>query len=407
MSTPANAREARLQRRFDRLTSGDAQLIAAQPDPAITAALDGPGVLLTDVIRTAMNGYADRPALGQRAVEFVTDASGRTVAELQPRFDILTYRETWARVRALADALAGHPVQPGDCVATLGFTSADYAIVDMALSLAGAVAVPLQTSAPVAQLQPILIETEPVAILSSVDHLEDAVELALTANAPKRLVVFDYHPQIDDHREAFESAAARLTDLQVTVEALDDVIKQGAQHTDGAQIQRGDRDALRLLIYTSGSTGTPKGAMYTDRLMANCWRGWFRPDWDTDGKLPAITLSFMPVSHVMGRVILYSTLGVGGTAYSAPKSDLSTLLDDLALVRPTKLDLVPRIWEMLFQEVQSEVDRRAIDGTDRETVEALVMAEQREKLIGGRQFSAMTGSAPISPELRAWVEQFR
>ena len=34
------------------------------------------------------------------------------------------------------------------------------------------------------------------------------------------------------------------------------------------------------------------------------------------------------------------------------------------------------------------------------------MAEQREKLLGGRQFSAMTGSAPISPELRAWTEEF-
>jgi fatty acid CoA ligase FadD9 len=406
MSVPANAREARLQRRFDKLTSGDAQLIAAQPDPAITTALDGPGVLLSDVIRTVMSGYADRPALGQRAVEFVTDVSGRTVAKLQPRFDTLTYRETWTRVRALADALAGNPVQPGDCVATLGFTSADYAVVDMALSLAGAVAVPLQTSAPVQQLHPILIEAEPVAILSSVDHLEDAVELALTAHAPKRLVVFDYHPQVDDHREAFESAAARLTDLHVTVEALDDVIKQGARHTDGPEIGSGDRDALRLLIYTSGSTGTPKGAMYTDRLMANCWHGWFSPEWDTEGRLPAITLSFMPVSHVMGRMILYSTLGVGGTAYFAAKSDLSTLLDDLALVRPTKLDLVPRIWEMLFQEVQSEVDRRATDGTDRETVEVQVMAELREKLVGGRQFSAMTGSAPISPELRTWVEEF-
>jgi len=149
--------------------------------------------------------------------------------------------------------------------------------------------------------------------------------------------------------------------------------------------------------------------MYTDRLMANTWGGfgWIGPDWDNQGgKLPAITLSFMPVSHVMGRVILYSTLGAGGTAYFTAKSDLSTLLDDLALVRPTKLDLVPRIWEMLFQEVQSEVDRRTTDGADRDTVETQVMAEQREKLIGGRQFSAMTGSAPISPELMAWVEEF-
>ena len=203
--------------------------------------------------------------------------------------------------------------------------------------------------------------------------------------------------------------SARLDDRQVTVEALDDVIKQGARHTDGPDIPRGDSDALRLLIYTSGSTGTPKGAMYTDRLMAKTWGGfgWVGSDLDAEGsKLPAITLSFMPVSHVMGRVILYSTLGAGGTAYFAAKSDLSTLLDDLALVRPTKLDLVPRIWEMLFQEVQSEVDRRTTDGADRDAVETQVMAEQREKLIGGRQFSAMTGSAPISPELMAWVEEF-
>ena len=56
-----------------------------------------------------MNGYADRPAPGQRAVEFVAHAAGRTVAEFQPRLDTLTYRETWARVKALANAPAdGH-----------------------------------------------------------------------------------------------------------------------------------------------------------------------------------------------------------------------------------------------------------------------------------------------------------
>jgi len=107
-----------------------------------------------------------------------------------------------------------------------------------------------------------------------------------------------------------------------------------------------------------------------------------------------------------GRVILYSTLGVGGTAYFSAKADLSTLLEDLALVRPTKLDLVPRIWEMLFQEIQSQVDNRMTEGADRDALEAEIKAEQREKLIGGRQFSAMTGSAPISPELYAWTEDF-
>ena len=405
MSKSVNDRVERLQRRFVGLTSTDAQFITSRPDPAITATLGGPDMVLSHVIRTVMGGYADRPAVGQRAVEFVADANGRTVAALQPRFDTLTYGETWNRVGALADALTNNPVRPGDTVATLGFTSVEYAIVDVALALTGAVAVPLQAGAPVQQLHPILVEIEPVAILASVDYLQEAVELSLTAHTPKRFVVFDYHPQVDDQREAMQSAVARLSERNITVEVLDDVIAAAAAHTDGPEVPRGDAEALRLLIYTSGSTGAPKGAMYTDRLMVNCWCGWSSPEWDTDGKLPAITLNFMPISHSFGRFILYSTLGVGGTAYFAARSDLSTLLDDLALVRPTKLDFVPRIWEMLFQQVQSEVDRRWTEG-DRAAVERAVMAEQRETLVGGRQFSALTGSAPISSELRSWVEEF-
>ena len=52
-------------------------------------------------------------------------------------------------------------MRPGDRVCVLGFTSVDYTTVDMALVQIGAVAVPLQTSAPVAQLRPIVAETEP------------------------------------------------------------------------------------------------------------------------------------------------------------------------------------------------------------------------------------------------------
>src|ERR1700759_4213023 len=101
MPTSVNPRQARRQVRFEKLTSTDQQLIAARPDPSVAAAIAEPDLLLADIIRVVMDGYAERPALGQRAVEFVTDGTGRTVAELQPRFDTLTYGQTWARVRAL------------------------------------------------------------------------------------------------------------------------------------------------------------------------------------------------------------------------------------------------------------------------------------------------------------------
>ena len=108
----------------------------------------------------------------------------------------------------------------------------------------------------------------------------------------------------------------------------------------------------------------------------------------------------------MGRGVLYATLGAGGTAYFAARSDLSTFLEDLALVRPTQLNFVPRIWDMIFQEYQSEVDRRSADGADRWAVEADVLADLRQNLLGGRFVSAMTGSAPISPEMKTFVEAF-
>jgi fatty acid CoA ligase FadD9 len=295
-------------------------------------------------------------------------------------------------------------VQPGDRVAILGFTSIDYTTVDMALLRLGAVSVPLQTSAPVAQLRPIAAETEPVVIASSIDFLDDAVELMLTGHLPERLVVFDYHGEVDDHREALAAATTRLAETPVAIETLADVLARGNDLPITPFFDSGDDATLALLIYTSGSTGTPKGAMYLRKAVTNSWRRSSMAMWGNEGGTPSITLNFMPMSHMMGRGILYATLGAGGTAYFVARSDLSTFFEDLALARPTQLSFVPRIWDMVFQEYQSEVDRRSADGSDRWAVEADVLADLRRNLLGGRFVSAMTGSAPISTDMKAFVE---
>jgi fatty acid CoA ligase FadD9 len=387
--------EERLARRVDDLIANDAQFAAAQPDPAVAEALEQPGLRLPQIIQTVLDGYADRPALGQRAVEFVKDAkTGRTSLELLPRYETVTYGELRDRVGALTRALAHDSVRPGDRVCVLGFNSVDYATIDIALGMIGAVSVPLQTSAAIAQLRPIVTETEPSVIAASVGQLPDAVELILGGQAPAKLVVFDYHPEADDEREAVDAARARLADTAVVVEALADLVQRGSALPEAPTSAPADSDPLALLIYTSGSTGAPKGAMYPASNVGKMWcrsaRNWFGPS------AASITLNFMPMSHVMGRGILYGTLGNGGTAYFAARSDLSTLLEDLELVRPTEMNFVPRIWETIYAEYQRRVDRG--DG------EAQVMDELRNYLLGGRFIFAMTGSAPTSPELREWVE---
>ena len=326
--------------RVEDLYANDPQFAAAKPSDAIAAAVAAPGVGLLQIIGTVMEGYAGRPALGQRAVELVTDPkTGRTTQQLLPHFDTITYRELWDRTGALANALS-EAVRPLDRVGVLGFTSVDYTTIDIALSRLGAVSVPLQTGSALTQLRPVVAETEPSVIATSIDNLADAVELVLTGHAPTRLVVFEYHPEVDAQREAVEAARARLADTAVIVETLAELLERGKRLP--AAPASTSTDALALLIYTSGSTGAPKGAMYNKSRVANFWRktsAWFAPAGD-----PSITLNFTPMSHVMGRQVLYGTLGNGGTAYFVAKSDLSTLFEDLALVRPTELSLVPRVW---------------------------------------------------------------
>src|SRR6185437_10687537 len=88
-----DTREERLARRIADLYATDQQFSDARPIAAISAAVDKPRVRLPEIMQTVMDGYADRPALAQRAVHFVEDAaSGRTTAELLPRFDTITYR---------------------------------------------------------------------------------------------------------------------------------------------------------------------------------------------------------------------------------------------------------------------------------------------------------------------------
>src|SRR5271154_213847 len=398
------------ERRAAELAANDPEFAAARPDEAVSAAIEAAGTRFPQVTNAVLEGYSDRPALAQRAYELVKDPqTGRTSAKLMPWFDKVTYGELAHRVNELSRALADGLVSAGDRVTVLGFTSVDYATIDVALGVVGAVSVPLQTSAAIGQLKPIVLETEPTLFAASVDYLSDAVDVILAGadagHTPGRLVVFDYRSELDDNRESLQSAHERLADLSLTIETLNEVRERGAKLPATPRVAPRAEDVsdpLALLIYTSGSTGAPKGAMYPQSNVGKLWRrsktSWFGES------AASITLNFTPMSHGMGRVILYGTLGSGGTAYFAAKSDLSTLLEDLRLVRPTELNFVPRIWEMLYSEFQSEVGRRTAEGTDRQVVESQVLVELRQELLGGRFIFAMTGSAPTSPELRNWVE---
>ncbi len=180
---------ARFERRVAELYASDRQFAAAQPSPSVTAAARQPELRLPQIVSTVLEGYASRPALAQRAVEFVRDPqTGRRIARILPAFETITYAQLQTRVAAVSRAWIDLPVNPGDRVATLGFTSLDYTTIDLALMQLGAVAVPLQTNTPIDRIRPVLAEIEPTLIASSVAHLDEAVQAVLNGPPPARFV---------------------------------------------------------------------------------------------------------------------------------------------------------------------------------------------------------------------------
>ena len=400
-----STRAERQERRIARLYASDPQFRAARPIPGVMDAARRPGLRLAQILQTLVEGYEDRPALGQRAREAALDqATGRTTARLLPGFETISYGDLWTRVRGVAAAWHHDemsPVNPGDFVATVGFAGPDYLTIDLVCAYLGLVSVPLQHSAPVSVLKPIIDETEPQVLAAGAAYLDLAVESALQSASLRHLVVFDYQPQIDDHRDNLERARKRLHDAgrPVVVSTLDELIERGRQLPPEPLYTGGTDERLAMILYTSGSTGTPKGAMFTERMLTRLWTTSI-----VESKTPVFNVNFFPLNHIAGRFPLVASFLAGGTSYFVAQSDLSTLLDDWALARPTEVMLVPRVAEMLFQRYRSAVDRNVLEGTDISDAEPEAADELREQLLGGRVLRTLVSTAPLAAEIAAFLD---
>ena len=401
-----DATTQKLARRFGDLLANDPEFATTMPDQKVAESILRQDIGLAGVIGAVTKGYADRPALGQRAAVVAVSDGGRRVLEFEPRFETVTYGQLWRRASGLAAVLSEDGLLAGQRIATLGLASVDYTAIDMAVALLGCVSVPLHTGAPVSVLATMVEEAEPSVIACSAAHIADGVRLALSSADPARLIVFDYRPDVDNDREGLDMARARIAgaDSAVQLDVLDDLLERGYA-LPPTDLPPPDDSQLAAIVYTSGSSGKPKGAMLTAGLVKGAWSQGSAMMVQRNIAIPSIMLSYLPMSHTGGRSMLFATLGSGGTAYFAAGSDNSTLLEDLSLARPTQLNFVPRVWEMLYREFVAECARRERGTATLAEIEGEVLQDLRTHVLGGRYVAALTGSAPISAELASWVER--
>lgn len=397
---------AAFRRAFQRIVEmaqTDSQIAGVFPDQKVTEAIQEPGLSYVEIIARALAGYANRPALGSRSYEIREKPNGRRGRHFLPAFDTITYGELAHRIEAIASSWRHHPlhrVAPGEFACFIAFASSEMVTLDLACAYAQSIAVPLQANLPAPDMMEVLGDTAPAVLIATIDNLELAAGYALQQDSVRSLVVIDVDEADDDERGLMETVRTRFDEAggRIALATFGELVDYGASF-DWTPLPRrpeGD-DAMTMLMYTSGSTGTPKGAIIHERMCSQLWTA--------SPPMPSIQLAYAPMNHFMGRNIVFGTLAQGGTSYFTLKSDMSTLFDDLRIVRPTFLMFMPRVAEIIYQHYQSELQQRIGAGEDPDSADASVRAEMARNFIGDRIVAGGVGSAPTAPEVQAFMRE--
>lgn len=268
--------------------------------------------------------FAVKPAL--------VDARGGAYAALEAD-------EVARRAAGLGQGLAALGVGRGDRVAMLVANRPEWHIVDVAVHHLGAANVPIYTTLLANQVEQLLRDSgAKVLIVDGTDQLAKALEVRSRCADLEHLVLIDGAPPA-----GVKSFSEVMVDCsQTAADTWLESRRAGVSPED-----------LATLIYTSGTTGEPKGAMLThDNFVFNAVSSSGQMPWPAAGG--EVGLSFLPLSHVLERLVDYIYFLRGVTiAYCG----VLEIAEAFQRVRPHLFTAVPRVYEKVYDRIHDEVSK--------------------------------------------------
>jgi len=319
------------------------------------------------------------------------------------------YAEACQLVKRVGAALEQRGVTRGDRAAILAENRPEWALADYGCLCAGVIAVPVYYTLTAAQVAYVLRDSgAKLVFVSTAGQLEKALTARKECSHEVRIVVFDPPGELPD---GVMSWSAFLADGESRAASWSD-------EEFARRARQADPGDVATILYTSGTTGDPKGVMLTHNNIASNVRASARilPLGDDD-----LTLSFLPLSHILQRMVDYLFFHTSTTiAYAR---DIRTVVDDMAVVRPTVVVSVPRVYEKIYNGVMEArglkkkiiswavgiADRVADVRLDGGTATGLLAAQYgvADKLVfskvrdavGGRVRFFVSGGGPLEPAL--------
>jgi long-chain acyl-CoA synthetase len=333
-----------------------------------------------------------------------------------------SWREVGTLVSEIAAGLASLGFEPGQTASVLANTSREWVWTDLAVLSAGGICNGIYPTDAAEQVQYLCEDSASTFLFVEDDEqLDKVLEVREALPLIRKVVVFDME------------GLGGLDDPQVIgLEALRELGREYLKANPGllaerrAARQSGD---VAILVYTSGTTGRPKGAMITHANLCAVLSGLSSSLFEgmPEG---GERIAFLPLCHIAERMI-GGYIPIMRRSVTNFVENPETVFENLREVQPHVFFAVPRVWEKIYSQVMitlSEAGRLqklayawAVGGgggvaeseakgtppgtwlgMQRAVANFLVLDNVRRMTGMSRVQMALTGAAPISPDLIRW-----
>ncbi len=360
------------------------------------------GRTLTEVFENRVARSADRVAM-----------RAKTADGWRP----ITFREYDTQAREIASGLISLGVEKGSAVALLSTNRPEWHIADIGILMTGCVTVP------------VYVTNSPSQVAHVLGH--SGAEIVFVENQLQLDKVEESRKELPNLRKVIVmEAGSGSADLLMTFEQLRQRGRDFAKTEPVAVKERTGAIApedTATIIYTSGTTGLPKGTILSHGGFA--WTLQTLGDVLSFNDMEERVISYLPLSHVFERLASeWGGIYYGFEVWFAESTD--KLRENLKDCKPTFFIGVPRVFEKFASAIQGRykehekadtIAKALTAATERVELEQagkaiplplkvknalfdkLIFSKTREELGMEHCRFAITGSAPVAPEVIKFI----